>query len=373
MIKGKDMIRKNKKVIVAMSGGVDSSVAAALLKRRGFDVEGVFMRLWTIRQAQTKQDSAEKYAKAVADKLGIKLHILDLRKEFKKEVVGNFLEEFGRARTPNPCVVCNQKIKFGFLFERALKMGGDYIATGHYVKKSKIKNQKSKLLVAKDKIKDQSYFLYTLTQKKLSKILFPIGDYKKSEIYKIAEKWELPYKKGESFDICFLEGQDYRDFLKKYLKLEPGEIIDESGTILGEHKGFALYTIGQRADLGGPGPFYVIELNSKNNSVIVSNKLRDKTLYKKLLFVQDINWISGSEPVMPFKCWAKIRYGHEAVECIVSIESGDPFSVNLRRTGLRKSKRKCLVEFKESQRAITPGQSVVFYKKNEVLGGGVIS
>jgi tRNA-specific 2-thiouridylase len=264
------MMKNKKKVIVAMSGGVDSSVAAALLKKQGYNVSGVFMKLW--REGE-QSDDALKNAWAVAEKLDIKLEILDLKKEFKKVVVDYFLKEFSQARTPNPCVVCNQKIKFGLLLDKVLEMGGDYVATGHYVKKSKIKKQKSKIIyklqIAKDKFKDQSYFLYNLTQKKLAKILFPIGDYKKLEVYKMAEEWKLPYKKGESFDICFLAGQSHRDFLKKYLKLKPGKIINESGKIFGEHKGLALYTIGQRADIGGPGPFYVVDLDLKNNAVVV--------------------------------------------------------------------------------------------------------
>ena len=368
------MKKIGKKIVVAMSGGVDSSVAAALLKRRGFEVEGIYMRLFN-----TKDKHNEWAAKAVAKNLGIGLKILDLRKEFKKIVIDYFLREFKAGRTPNPCVVCNQEIKLGLLLKKAMQMKADYIATGHYARlrreipnpksqfpnESQIQNPKTKytLLSAKDKIKDQSYFLYNLTQEKLARILFPLGGYKKSEVYQMAEKWKLPYKKGESMDICFVGGQEHRKFLKERLGVKRGKIVDVNGRILGEHQGVWFYTIGQRADIGGPGPFYVAKIDAKKNLVVVSNKFRGEELYQKELIAENVNWISGVEPKMPLKCRARIRYGHEAV----------PTNVSKQLTANSKQKNEYYVKFNQSQRAITPGQSVVFYKGNEVLGGGVIS
>jgi tRNA-specific 2-thiouridylase len=363
------MKKIGKKIVVAMSGGVDSSVAAALLRRRGFEVEGVYMRLFN-----TKDKHNERAAKAVAKNLGIGLKILDLRKEFKKMVIDYFLREFKAGRTPNPCVVCNQKIKFGLLLKKAMQMKADYIATGHYARRCERKAQSAKckataknlkffyLLSAKNKIKDQSYFLYNLTQEKLARILFPLGGYKKSEVYQMAEKWKLPYKKGESVDICFVGEKGHREFLKKHLGLKKGKIVDVTGKTLGEHQGIWFYTIGQRADVGGPGPFYVIRVDANKNLVVASNKFRGEELYQKELIAENVNWISGTEPEMPLKCRARIRYGHEAVPVVVS-------SIKYQVSSNRNFK----VNFKNSQRAITPGQSVVFYKRNEVLGGGVIS
>ena len=356
------------KVAVAMSGGVDSSVAAALLVKKGYSVEGIYMRLSGSSQLA---DNNEKHARAVAKKIGIKFKVLDFRKEFEKKVINYFLKELKAGRTPNPCVVCNQQIKFGLLFDKALNPlvseRADFMATGHYANKSKIKmeqvrhkkQQKSKIIykfwIAKDKTKDQSYFLYNLTQEKLTKILFPLGDYKKSEVYKMAEKWELPYKKGESVDICFVGAQGYRRFLQKHLGIKKGKIIDVNGKTLGEHQGLWFYTIGQRADIGGSGPFYVVKLDKKNNAVIVSNNFRDSLLVKKNLIVENVNWTNGKAPGLLMQCNARIRYGHAAVKCSV-----------------KRFQKKYLVEFKNPQRAITPGQSAVFYKRNEILGGGVI-
>ena len=397
-------MRKNgKKIVVAMSGGVYSSVAAALLKKRGFEVEGIFMKLFNSKQLTV--NSHEKHAKSVAEKLGIRFKVLNLRKEFKKRVIDYFLKEFKAGRTPNPCVVCNQQIKFGLLLDESLGMGADYIATGHYARikispnlpftkggtPSFVKGGRgwiSKLLTAKDKIKDQSYFLYNLTQKKLAKILFPLEDYKKLEVYKMAEKWDLPYKKGESVDICFIGRKGHREFLKKHLKIKPGKIIDASGKVLGKHQGLWFYTIGQRADIGGPGPFYVVELDVENNAVVVSNKFRDEALYKKSLVAENVNWISGIVPKTPLKCRARIRYHHAAVPCVIARRVACPqrlakhgrraprqsrdITKGLFRSAHNDEQNNYIVEFKNPQRAITPGQLVVFYKRNEVLGGGVI-
>lgn len=410
MPKHKD--KSKPKVIVAMSGGVDSSTTAALLVKRGYQVEGVYMWLWneiveqrgTMRGTTRKIGSAEEHARAVAEKLGIPFKVLDFQKEFKEKVVDYFLREFAAGRTPNPCVVCNLEIKFGLLFEKAMEMGADYVATGHYVRISPSviaseakrsrgvpmglfrryaprNDEQLHLFTAKDKTKDQSYFLYNLTQEKLAKIFFPLGGYKKAEVYRMAKKWKLPYRKGESFDICFIADKNHREFLRKYLRTKPGKIIDVSGKVLGEHRGLAFYTIGQRADIGGPGPFYIVELDTDRNFVIVTNNPHDPLLYKKSLIAENVNWVAGIAPMMQLKCSAKIRYGHAAVPCsVLSLRGREPEAISLKRHGIaslpasgRVARNDYLVEFKTSQRAVTPGQSVVFYKRNEVLGGGIIS
>jgi len=359
-----------KKIIVAMSGGVDSSVAAALLKKQGFQVLGVHMRLWK----EKKDDIAEKRAKRIARILGIPFFVLDLQKEFKKRVVKCFLEELKTGTTPNPCVVCNKEIKFGLLLEEALKMKADFIATGHYVQLSQ-QAQIYKLLKAKDKEKDQSYFLWELGQKELKNVLFPIGNYTKGEVKTLARKFKLPVLKArKSVEICFVKTST-NNFLKKYLKEKPDKIVDANGKILGKHSGLWFYTIGQRKGLGlagGPAfakasayakatadksagkPYYVLDKDPKRNLLIVTKN--EKDLYKKELTCKNINWISGKTPKLPLKIKAKIRYRHNSASATIY---------------KLKTKNYKLI-FDRPQKAITPGQSVVFYQKNEVLGGGII-
>lgn len=338
-----------RKVICAVSGGVDSSVAAALLKRQGFDVLGVFMKLWPEEYFGPK---AQRAVKRISSKIKIPFLVFDFSKEFKKKVVDYFLREYERSRTPNPCVKCNKEIKFGLFFEKAMSRGVDFVATGHYVRK-----EGKKLLVARDKKKDQSYFLYNLSQDKLKKILFPLGNYSKSEVKKMAQDFGIAdLVRPESKDLCFLKGK-YQDFLKKYLKLKPGPIFNTKGKRIGRHQGLSLYTIGQRKEIRipGPCPYYVLKLDFKNNALIVSD--REKELFKKNLIVKRINWISGREPKLPLKTKAKIRYLHPADSAtIVSKLSQDRYSI----------------EFRKPQRAITPGQSIVFYHYQELLGGGII-
>lgn len=317
-----------------MSGGVDSSVAALLLKKRGYAVEGIFMRFWSEPGKEGRKNlccsyDSQLHVQAVSEKLNIKLKIINLEKEFKKEVVDYFLREYKAGRTPNPCVKCNQFIKFNL---------PGVLASGHY---AIIKN--NKLYRAKDKTKDQSYFLYNLTQKQLKNIIFPVGNYTKSEVKAMAKKYNLPCRLDESFDICFIGGEDHNEFLKRHLKLKPGPIKFKN-KVIGSHQGLALYTIGQRAGLGG-GLFYVLQLDTKNNALIVTDK--DKDLYSDKLEVENIHWIN--EPAE--KCLAQIRYGHPAIPCLV---------------------KENFVFFSQPQRAITPGQSVVFYQQDEVLGGGII-
>lgn len=353
-----------------MSGGIDSSVAAALLKRAGFDVIGVFMVLWSEKTKNQKWNKccspgAQMRARSVAKQLSIPFYVLDLRKEFKKRIVNYFLEEIKKGKTPNPCVECNRLIKFGLLLEKAMAFGADFLATGHYARKRelKVKNKKVKvvykLLRAKDKEKDQSYFLWRLTQKQLKHLIFPLGDFTKKEVRNLAKKFKLPVLDvPESQEICFV-GSNLNEFLKKYLKPKPGKIIDKNGNLLGKHKGLIFYTIGQRKGIGlSGGPWYVLKKEVKNNLLIVTKD--EKDLYKKELIAEEINWISGNAPKFPIRVKVKIRYLHQ------------PAPATIFPPPTNNSARTVLVQFEKGQRAITPGQSVVFYKRNEVLGGGII-
>jgi tRNA-specific 2-thiouridylase len=362
------MSAKKPKVICAMSGGLDSSVAAALLKRAGFDVIGVFMKFW----AETDKNDligsknrccspeAELRARKVAKILKIPFYVFDFSRDFKKKIVDYFLKELKKGNTPNPCVVCNKEIKFGLLLEKALSLGADFVATGHYARIKGIRNKELgirefKLLRAKDKEKDQSYFLWMLNQKQLRRILFPIGDYTRKEVENLAKKFKLPVLRAKkSVEICFIK-TTLDDFLRKYLKEKPGKIIDTQGKILGEHRGLWFYTIGQRKGIGLPGgPYWVLDKNVKENTLIVTKN--EKDLFKKELICKNVNWIAGKEPKLPLKIQAKIRYRHQLTWAV---------SYKL------KAKSYKLV-FEKPQRAITPGQSIVFYRGQEVLGGGII-
>jgi len=341
----------SKKVIVAMSGGIDSSVAAALLKRAGFDVIGVFMRLADLPRFKKGEERVKKITKI----LRIPFLSLDLRIEFKKRIINFFLKEYKRGLTPNPCVVCNKEIKFGLLLEKALALGADCVMTGHYVRLKKEK-QKIYLLKGKDKNKDQSYFLWMLKQKQLKRILFPVGNYTKDEVRLLAKKFKLPVLNiPESMEICFIQ-TTINEFLEDYLKLKPGKIVNKEGKIIGEHQGLWFYTIGQRKGIKLPGgPYYVLDKDLKKNLLIVTKN--EKDLYKKELSAKNVNWVSGKSPKLPLKIKAKIRYRHRAALAVVT----------------KKLRAKtCQLKFEKPQRAITPGQSVVFFKDQELLGGGII-
>lgn len=360
---------KNKKVLIAMSGGVDSSVAACLLKSQGYDVSGVFLHFWKDESASIKVEnrccSLESLldAKAVAAKIGIPLFTFDYSQEFKKEVVDNFLSEYQVGRTPNPCVVCNKRIKIGRLLKQARALGFDYLATGHYLKIEK-RGREIALIKAKDKKKDQSYFLYTFNPEELKHLMFPLGGFKKPEVRKLATKYGLKIaSKAESQDICFLSG-DHNNFLRRYLKLIPGEIrLLKTEEKIGEHQGLALYTIGQRRGLvGGIGPFYVADFDYKKNILYVIKEWNDKVLYRREFMVQNVNWLNGKKLTKELKAQVVIRYGHKAINCLISpMDKKD------------KNNHDCLVKFYRPQRAITPGQSAVFYQKEVVLGGGIIA
>jgi len=351
--------RKNaQKIIVAMSGGVDSSVAAALLKRAGFEVIGVFMKLVDVPRFR----EGKKVARKVAKNLKIPFLVLDLRKEFQKRIINEFLKEYRAGGTPNPCVVCNKEIKFGLLLEKALALNADYVATGHYARLQK-KKDGIHLLKGKDKEKDQSYFLWQLNQKQLKHILFPVGDHTKAQVRKLAKKFKLPVLAvPESMEICFIQTPSLRslrsvnDFLARHIKQKSGKIVDTKGKILGYHQGLAFYTIGQRKGIRlSGGPYYVVDKDFKKNLLIITKKEND--LFKKELIAKKVNWIFGKKPKLPLKIKAKIRYRHTAVSAIITK------ALNSKTYHLK---------FNRPQRAITPGQSVVFYQGQELLGGGII-
>ncbi len=354
--------KQSKKVIVAMSGGVDSSVAAALLQRAGFDLVGVFMKFW-----KAPSDSglgwnrccsveAASRARRVCQKLGIPFYVLNLEKEFKQAVVDYFLREYKAGRTPNPCVVCNKEIKFRFLLKKAMELKADFVATGHYVC-----CKGAKLLQAKDKTKDQSYFLWKLTQRDLSKLLFPVGDYTKKEVRALAKKIGLPTAETkESQEVCFIQNTTF-DFLQKYLKQKPGSIVTKQGEVIGKHQGLWFCTIGQRKGIGlSGGPFYVVAKDLKKNQLIVSKDKKD--LEQKELVVKKVNWLAGKAPEgakkgKGLKVKAQIRYNSSLA----------PATMFRCRTS-----KHWKVVFDKPQIAVATGQSVVFYKGQQVLGGGVI-
>ncbi len=352
---------------MAMSGGVDSSVAAQLLKNQGYDVVGIFLHFWKDETApenvvENKCCSLQALldAKAVAQQIGIPLHTFNFAAPFKNEVVDYFLDEYQNGQTPNPCVMCNKKIKIGRLLEYAKGLGFDYVATGHYLNTKKV-GKNIKVYRAKDKNKDQSYFLYTFNPLQWQHLMFPLGNYTKPQVRVLAKKFKLPVaEKSDSQEICFIPGKHHNDFLKRYLKLKAGNIklIDEDNKIIGKHQGLPLYTIGQRrgVEIGGDGPYYVAKFDWDKNDLYVVRHFDDPVFFGQELKVKNLSWISGQDPSLPFKCEAVIRYRHPAVKC----------TVNKSDTG------KYTVQFKAPQRAITPGQSIVFYKGREVLGGGVI-
>lgn len=355
--------RKKQRVLCAMSGGVDSSVAAALLQeRKDFEVIGVFMKFWSgpgndsSKEARNRCCSleAEKRARSVALKLKIPFYVLNFEKEFKKRIVDDFLAGYKKGITPNPCVICNKEIKFGLLLSKARQLGADFIATGHY---ARIRDSKegAKLIRARDKNKDQSYFLWKLNQEQLKHILFPVGGYMKNEVRKMAERFKFQFSNvAESQEICFIKTTT-RDFLKESLGAKKGKIVNTKGKIIGDHQGLWLYTIGQRKGIElSQGPFYVLDKNLKKNFLVVTKD--KKKLYKKEVSLKNFNWILKA-PKFPLLLKAKIRYGHKAAEAM------------LKKTKTKRYK----LSFKTAQRAVTPGQSAVFYKRDEVLGGALIA
>jgi len=349
------------KVVVAMSGGVDSSVAAALLKEQGYDVIGMMLRLWS---EPGKEDSnrcctpdAMGQARRVAAKLDIPFYVIDAKDVFHNTVVQYFLDGYARGETPNPCLICNRQIRWTFLLDHALAFGAEFMATGHYVRIRKTESG-HQLLRAVDKTKDQAYVLHVLNQEKLAKALFPIGNYPKVEIRAIAEKYGLPTaSRKDSQDLCFLAGEDYRTFLQRNAAemLQPGEIFTREGKSIGEHTGLANYTIGQRKGLGVASsvPLYVLGKNSMTNALIVGTQ---EELGSGELMARDVNWLSGKWPGEPFRAAVKIRYTAKEAEALVTPMEGSQVKV----------------QFDSPQRDITAGQAAVFFQGDVMIGGGII-
>lgn len=359
------MKNKNKKVLVAISGGVDSAVSAHLLIQAGYAVSGIFLNFWKDNSEPSSENKccslqAQMDAKKVCLNLGIPFYTFDFSKAFKKEVVDNFLNEYAIGRTPNPCVICNKKIKIGGLLEYAKSLGFDYLATGHYAYIKK-EGRIFRMFKGLDKNKDQTYFLYTLNQKQLSKLLLPLGKLKKPAVRQIAQKAGLLVaEKSDSQEICFISGKRHNDFLKKYLKLKPGEIrLLGDDKKVGEHQGLALYTIGQRRgiEIGGDGPYYVAQFDYKKNVLYVVRNFNDTILYNSSMKLINVNWMNLKELKFPLKAEVVIRYQHKPVKCLIDYD---------------KKNNTAQVKFFRKQRAITAGQSAVFYRDSEVLGGGII-
>lgn len=351
------------KVVVAMSGGVDSSVAAALLKEQGYDVIGMMLRLWS---EPGKEDSnrcctpdSMGQARRVAAKLDIPFYVIDAKDVFRETVVQYFLDGYARGETPNPCLICNRQIRWTFLLDHALALGAEFMATGHYARVRKVESGKIQLLRAVDKNKDQSYVLHVLNQEKLARALFPVGDYPKTEIRAIAERHGLPTaSRKDSQDLCFLAGEDYRNFLQRNAAemLRSGEIVTREGQSIGEHNGLANYTIGQRKGLGVASsvPLYVLGKNSIDNTLIVGTQ---DELGSSELTARDTHWISGEAPEEPFRAEVKIRYTAREAEALVTPMEGD----------------QARVQFEAPQRDITAGQAAVFFHGDVAIGGGIIT
>ncbi|MFC1709052.1 tRNA 2-thiouridine(34) synthase MnmA [Candidatus Omnitrophota bacterium] len=363
MKQSKSSQKNKKRVMVAMSGGVDSSVTALLLKKKGYEVIGVTMCFGFKDPKGSRptccSESGIQDARRVAEQLGISHYVLSFGKQLKERVIEDFVKEYQSGRTPNPCVRCNQYLKFDCLVRRAKELNCDYLATGHYAKITHNRLGETFLKRAKDRQKDQSYFLFRISREIMDFILFPLGNYTKQEVRKIAKQNKLRVAdKPGSQDVCFIPGQGYKDFFIQRLgedKLRPGLVKDTKGNLLGKHKGIVFYTIGQRQGLGiaHKHPLYVLKIDRKTNTLVVGEK---KEAYGSRLEAKELHLLTYKSLPKRLEVKAKIRYNHPEVRAIV-------------RT-LRKD-RVCL-EFKTPQWAITPGQSVVFYKNNTVIGGGTI-
>ncbi|MFA6304742.1 MAG: tRNA 2-thiouridine(34) synthase MnmA [Patescibacteria group bacterium] len=378
------MLLKKEKVIVALSGGVDSSVTCALLLEQGYQVEAVFMKNWTPRSTaegllMCPLNSDEKDARLVASQLGIKLSVVSFEKEYRRDVVDYLFNEYQEGRTPNPDVLCNSQVKFKPFLNYALERGADFVATGHYVRNKQSTSDKKQsvsyqLLKGLDPNKDQSYFLYQITQEQLSHCLFPIGEYAKPAVRQLADKYGLATaKKPDSQGICFVGEVAMKEFLQQRIKPQIGDIVTTENKKIGVHEGVWFYTIGQRKGIGVGGgmPYYVVDKDLTANRLIVARGDQDEALFKQEMLVSEIHWISNQEPKLPLKCSVKIRYRQGDQECVIEKQ---PSTANnsQKNTKLQISNHLLKVVFKEPQRAITPGQFAVFYSDDVCLGGGKI-
>lgn len=359
---------KNKRVVLGMSGGVDSSVVAILLKEQGYEVIGVFMKNWEEKDDNGNCMAEEDYKDVVtvAEQLDIPYYSVNFVKEYWDKVFTYFLDEYKKGRTPNPDVMCNKEIKFKAFLDYAIKLGADYVATGHYARiihEEKDGKIKSVMLRGIDDNKDQTYFLCQLSQKQLEKVLFPIGEYTKPQIREIAEKYNLATaKKKDSTGICFIGERDFNEFLSKYLPAKGGNIVNTEGKILGKHNGLMYYTIGQRKGIGignskeGTGePWFVVDKNLETNELIVTQGDRS-VLYSKGLIATDFNFINMEDMEFPLECTVKFRYRQSDSKAVIKKLPDEKYEVL----------------FDEPQKAVTPGQIVVAYKDEVCLGGGVI-
>ncbi|MGD8999521.1 MAG: tRNA 2-thiouridine(34) synthase MnmA [Granulosicoccaceae bacterium] len=354
------------RVIIGISGGVDSSVAALLLKQQGYQVEGLFMKNWeeddTAEHCSAEEDLRD--ARSVCEQLDIPLHTINFSAEYWERVFTHFLDEYRAGRTPNPDILCNREIKFRAFLDHALQQGADYIATGHYARRE-TRNHEHYLCTAHDQNKDQTYFLYLLGQHALQHSLFPLGELDKSEVRRIAEQHGFVNAgKKDSTGICFIGERNFREFLSRYLPARPGKIVTEEGTEIGIHEGLMYYTLGQRQGLGIGGrqdasgkPWFVAEKDLEHNQLIVVQGGDHPLLFKTSLRASQLHWVSGHAPALPLHCRAKTRYRQPAQACTVQGNGDDEL----------------IVHFDEPQRAMTPGQSVVFYLDTDCLGGGIIN
>jgi tRNA (5-methylaminomethyl-2-thiouridylate)-methyltransferase len=359
---GSKAARSGARVVVGMSGGVDSAVSALLLKQQGYEVLGLFMKNWEDDDQDdycpAKQDFFD--VLAVAEKIGIEVEGVNFAKEYKERVFSLFLQEYQAGRTPNPDVLCNSEIKFKAFLDHALALGADYIATGHYAGVRE-RHGKFELLKAEDGTKDQSYFLYRLNQHQLSKTLFPLAKLYKREVRKIAEDAGLAVaKKKDSTGICFIGERPFREFLNRYLPRSPGDMVTPEGKVVGRHEGLMYYTLGQRQGLGigGQGePWFVAGKDMAKNVLTVVQGHDHPLLFKGKLSAQDLSWVSGEAPHPHWVYAAKTRYRQADAPCVVT----------------RVDAASCDIDFAQPQWAVTPGQSVVVYDSNVCLGGGIIA
>lgn len=356
---------EKKKVVVGLSGGVDSSVAAYLLKKQGYEVIGVTMQIWQEENPEEQEEnggccglSAVDDARRVAQILDIPYYVMNFRREFKENVINYFVKEYQEGRTPNPCIACNRYVKWESLLKRSLDIGADYIATGHYARVEQLPNGRYAIRNSVTARKDQTYALYNLTQEQLSKTLMPVGEYTKDEIRQIAEEAGLPVAhKKDSQEICFVPDDDYAGFIEESTgkKIEKGNYVLENGNVIGEHKGIIHYTIGQRKglNLSMGHPVFVTEIRPETNEVVIGE---NEDLFVHSLICDRVNFMAIEDVKEGMRLTAKIRYNHPGAPCVLK----------------RIDENKVQVTFDEPQRAITPGQAVVFYQGEYVAGGGII-